>query len=127
MTAPLFQAATRGEAYQAPDYQAIEREQDAIDTGTAPRPRVERYEPAPVSQDEEDRIKEDMRLNRIPVDPDTYRHALEAEEIRKLLRRYHVRSLRKVGATRDFQGVVKLNFADFRALVNALLEQGATD
>jgi hypothetical protein len=122
MTTPLFQAAQRGQSYVEPDHDQIEREQDAVLTegrgSVAPPP----YIPLQVSPDELDRIKEEMRLNRTQITPDTLRHALEAEEIRKFLRRWGVRSLRKVAATRDFRGVVKLDFEEFRTLVERLME-----
>lgn len=121
MSLPLFRDAATSQDYEAPDYDAIEREQDLVDGGLGPE--GERgYRPAKVSDDELERIKEDMRLNRIQITPDTLRHALEAEEIRKVLRRYGIRSLRKVGATRDYQGVVKLTFDEFRKLAERLLQ-----
>jgi hypothetical protein len=122
MTAPLFQAAQRGQRYVEPDYDQIEREQDAVlleGRGSVAPPA---YVPMQVSPDEMDRFKNEMRLNRTQVTPDTVRHALEAEEIRKFLRRWGIHSLRRVAATRDFRGVVKLDFVEFRALVEALLE-----
>lgn len=117
MTAPLFQAAQRGEHYVEPDHDQIERDQDEVRPAAATA-----YVPMQVDPDELERIKEEMRLNRMQITPDTLRHALEAEEIRKFLRRWGVRSLRKVAATRDFHGVVKLNFTEFRALAEKLME-----
>lgn len=127
MNSPLFQDAAARQGYEAPDYDLIEREQDAVDSGQSNRPRAAPYEPARVSDDELERIKEDMRLNRIQVTPDTLRHALEAEEIRKLLRAHKIRSLRKVAGTRDNQGLVKLTFAEFRQLVEQLLTRDQSE
>lgn len=125
MTMPLFQGAVAAEAYVAPDYDEIEREQDRVDAGERRPARRTPYIPAPVSEDERARIKEDMRITQTQVTPDTLRHALEAEEIRKLLRRYGLHSLRRVAATRDFRGVVKLNFHEFRVLVERLLQEAS--
>lgn len=125
MNMPLFQGVMSAEPYVEPDYDQIEREQDQVDAGERPPSRRVLYVPAQVSEDELARIKEDMRLNRVPENRDTLRHALEAEEIRKALRRLGIRSLRKVSATRDYRGVVKLTFHEFRTLVERLLEEAS--
>lgn len=78
----------------------------------------EAYVPAPVDDDELDRIKEEMRLSKTQLTPENVGHALEAEEIRRMLRRHTIRSIRKVAATRDCAGVVKLSFAEWRWMMN---------
>jgi hypothetical protein len=125
MSMPLFQGVMGAEPYEPPDYDEIEREQDRVDARERRPTRRVSYTPAPVSEDELAQIKEDMRLTRTQITPDTLRHALEAEEIRKALRHFGIRSLRKVSATRDFQGVVKLTFDEFRVLVERLLQEAS--
>jgi hypothetical protein len=84
------------------------------------------YIPSKVTGDELDRLKEEMRLNRVPVTNETIRHAIEAEEIRRHLRSQGVRSVRKVAATRDCTGSVKLTFAEYRYLVEKTWPFGRT-
>lgn len=79
----------------------------------------EPYRPASVSPDREARIKAMMRANRIQVTPANYRHALEAEEIRDLLQRVGIEPTKRVSATQDHEGMVKMTFAQFRRMVSA--------
>lgn len=123
MSSPLFQAAVADEPYQPPNFGAIEHEQDLVDAGRGPRGAPPRYQPGEVDPDELERIKEDMRALQIQITPANLAHAIEAEEIRKMLRHQGVRSIRKVSATRDYRGVVKLTFAEFRQLCEALLAE----
>lgn len=123
MSSPLFKAAVADEAYRQPDFDLIEREQDLVDAGRGPSAAPPRYQHGDVDPDELARIKEDMRALQIQITPANLAHAIEAEEIRKMLRRQGIRSLRKVSATRDYRGVVKLTFDEFRRLCEALLAE----
>lgn len=79
----------------------------------------EPYRPASVSPAREERIKAMMRANRIQVTPDNYRHALEAEEIRDLLQQVGIDPTKRVSATQDHAGMVRLTFAQLRRVVSA--------
>lgn len=72
------------------------------------------YEPAEVDDETLDEIKAAMIERGIPTTPENLAHALETEEIRDLLDDYGINPERKVTATRDRAGVVRLNYAEFR-------------
>lgn len=86
----------------------------------APETREQRYEPAQVGPEELEEIKVGMRANRIQITPDNLRHALETEEIRRLLREAGINPDRRVSATRDREGMVKLTFSEFRTIARNL-------
>jgi hypothetical protein len=65
-------------------------------------------------------IKADMRTKQVQITPDNIRHALETAEIRRLLSAFGVNPDRKVSATRDCKGMVRMNFDEFRRCSNAL-------
>lgn len=89
-----------------------------------PRPVPgERYLPPKFGSDEEARIKERMRKDRVQVRPDTVAHAREAEEIRRFLRRCGLKADREVAPTTDGRGIVRLDFASIRKLVTAVDEE----
>lgn len=123
MSAPMFRTAVAEEAYVEPDYALIENEQDLVDEGLWPVADSHGYRPALVDDDELARIKERMRDNEIDITPDALRHAIEAEEIRKMLRRSGIKSLRKVSETRNGHGAVKLTFHEIRTLLERALAE----
>jgi hypothetical protein len=77
-----------------------------------------RYIPFPLGEDAEREIREEMRRARIDITPDTETHAAEAYELRDFLRRHRIVPHRRVAATQDSRGMVKLTFDEFRKLVN---------
>jgi hypothetical protein len=122
MTAPLFQAAQRGQRYVEPDYDQIEREQDAVlleGRGSVAPPA---YVPMQVSPDEMDRIKNEMRLKPHPGHPGHRPARPGGRGDPQVPAPLGDPLAAPVAATRDFRGVVKLDFVEFRALVEALLE-----
>lgn len=121
MTSPLFRSAIVAEPYEEPDYDQIQQERDLVDEGLWHHPDPHGYRPAAVDDDELRRITERMVDNGIELSEDNVRHAIEGEEIRKLLRRYGIGSRRKVSETQSGEGNVKLTFHELRTLVEKTL------
>jgi hypothetical protein len=85
----------------------------------SPPRRGEPYQPAEPPASKLEWVKADMRSKQIQVTPDNIRHALEAEEIRELLEQVGIDPAKKVSATRDCSGMVKVTFEEFRRVLRA--------
>lgn len=71
-----------------------------------------------ITQEELDLIKMDLDEGKIDVNPSNILHAVEANNLRRLLAELGIDPTKRVSSTRDRLGMVRLSFVDLRRLMD---------